>query len=248
MTATATGEGPKETPKDASASVIAQQAAMLNALPFSDTARFRRCRARLHRHAGPCADHSTRKAAWSGAWSPTASCPTRRRRPPSTRACGGSRGSTCSHGLFEVVPGVYQVRGLDIANMTLIEGDTRRDRGRHADLDRRRAGRDGALFQAPRPAPGRRRHLHPHPHRPLGRRARRARRGCAGERPRADHRAQSVHGARGLRKHHRRARDAAARAISVRAVAAPRDRAGRSIAASASRWRRARWRCCARPI
>ncbi|MGJ5202630.1 alkyl/aryl-sulfatase [Bradyrhizobium sp. HKCCYLR20261] len=28
------------------------------------------------------------------------------------------------HGLFEVVPGVYQVRGLDIANMTLIEGDT----------------------------------------------------------------------------------------------------------------------------
>jgi linear primary-alkylsulfatase len=27
------------------------------------------------------------------------------------------------HGLFEVVPGVYQVRGLDIANMTLIEGD-----------------------------------------------------------------------------------------------------------------------------
>ena len=28
------------------------------------------------------------------------------------------------HGLFEVMPGVYQVRGLDIANMTLIEGDT----------------------------------------------------------------------------------------------------------------------------
>lgn len=29
-----------------------------------------------------------------------------------------------NHGLFEVVEGVYQVRGLDIANMTLIEGDT----------------------------------------------------------------------------------------------------------------------------
>lgn len=27
-----------------------------------------------------------------------------------------------NHGLFEVVPGVYQVRGFDIANMTLIEG------------------------------------------------------------------------------------------------------------------------------
>lgn len=28
------------------------------------------------------------------------------------------------HGLFEVVDGVYQVRGLDLANLTLIEGDT----------------------------------------------------------------------------------------------------------------------------
>ena len=28
------------------------------------------------------------------------------------------------HGLFEVVPGVYQVRGFDIANMTLVEGET----------------------------------------------------------------------------------------------------------------------------
>ena len=28
------------------------------------------------------------------------------------------------HGLFEVMPGVYQIRGLDIANMTLIEGDS----------------------------------------------------------------------------------------------------------------------------
>lgn len=28
------------------------------------------------------------------------------------------------HGLFEVMPGVYQIRGLDLANMTLIEGET----------------------------------------------------------------------------------------------------------------------------
>jgi alkyl sulfatase BDS1-like metallo-beta-lactamase superfamily hydrolase len=27
------------------------------------------------------------------------------------------------HGLFEVVPGIYQVRGLDLSNMTLVEGD-----------------------------------------------------------------------------------------------------------------------------
>ncbi len=30
----------------------------------------------------------------------------------------------CRHGLFEVVPGIYQIRGFDISNMTLIEGDT----------------------------------------------------------------------------------------------------------------------------
>jgi alkyl sulfatase BDS1-like metallo-beta-lactamase superfamily hydrolase len=28
------------------------------------------------------------------------------------------------HGLFEVTPGIYQIRGFDIANMTIIEGDT----------------------------------------------------------------------------------------------------------------------------
>lgn len=27
------------------------------------------------------------------------------------------------HGMFEVVPGIYQVRGLDISNMTMVEGD-----------------------------------------------------------------------------------------------------------------------------
>jgi alkyl sulfatase BDS1-like metallo-beta-lactamase superfamily hydrolase len=30
----------------------------------------------------------------------------------------------CRHGLFEVVPGIYQIRGFDISNMTLIEGET----------------------------------------------------------------------------------------------------------------------------
>jgi alkyl sulfatase BDS1-like metallo-beta-lactamase superfamily hydrolase len=28
------------------------------------------------------------------------------------------------HGLFEVTPGIYQVRGLDLSNMTIVEGDT----------------------------------------------------------------------------------------------------------------------------
>jgi alkyl sulfatase BDS1-like metallo-beta-lactamase superfamily hydrolase len=33
-------------------------------------------------------------------------------------------GLNLMHGLFEVVPGVYQVRGLDLSNMTIIEGAT----------------------------------------------------------------------------------------------------------------------------
>jgi len=30
----------------------------------------------------------------------------------------------CIHGLFEVTPGIYQVRGFDLANMTIVEGET----------------------------------------------------------------------------------------------------------------------------
>ncbi|MER5950534.1 alkyl sulfatase dimerization domain-containing protein [Streptomyces sp. NPDC001904] len=33
-------------------------------------------------------------------------------------------GLNTAQGLFEVVPGIYQVRGLDVSNMTIIEGDT----------------------------------------------------------------------------------------------------------------------------
>ena len=39
------------------------------------------------------------------------------------------------HGLFEVTEGIYQVRGLDLSNMTFVEGDDRRARDRSADLD-----------------------------------------------------------------------------------------------------------------
>ena len=33
-------------------------------------------------------------------------------------------GLNTTQGLFEVVPGIYQVRGLDVSNMTIIEGRT----------------------------------------------------------------------------------------------------------------------------
>ena len=31
---------------------------------------------------------------------------------------------TAKQGLYEVTDGIYQVRGLDLSNMTLVEGDT----------------------------------------------------------------------------------------------------------------------------
>ena len=124
----------------------------------------------------------------------------------------------------------------------------RRDRGRHADLDRGRARRDGALLPASRQEAGGGRDLHPHPYRPLGRRARRARRRDAGQRQGADHRAESISWSmRSPKTSSRDRRCCGARNISS-GRSSPKACAGRSIADSASRWRRARWRCCGRPI
>ena len=87
------------------------------------------------------------------------------------------------HGLFQVTEGIYQVRGYDVSNMTLIRGQTRLDRRRPA--HRARDGGGGARVRA---APSRRRadrrgDLHAQPRRPLrrhrGRAAGRGRRSAA---------------------------------------------------------------------
>jgi alkyl sulfatase BDS1-like metallo-beta-lactamase superfamily hydrolase len=122
MTQTPTGELPKEMPKDASASVIAQQAAMLKALPFSDTRDFDEAvrgflgtidHARITSEQGRVVWSLEPYGFLSDAEAPATVNPSLWRQ---------SR-LNMNHGLFEVVPGVYQIRGLDIANMTLIEGD-----------------------------------------------------------------------------------------------------------------------------
>ena len=116
-------EMPKEMPKDASASVIAQHQATLKALPFSDTRDFdEAARGFLGTIENAKVTSPQGRTVWSlepygflsQAESPTTVNPSLWRQ---------SR-LNMNHGLFEVVPGVYQVRGLDIANMTLIEGDT----------------------------------------------------------------------------------------------------------------------------
>jgi alkyl sulfatase BDS1-like metallo-beta-lactamase superfamily hydrolase len=123
MAQTGTSEAPaKEAPKDASASVVARHAATLKALPFSDTGDFDDAsrgflgtleHARITSAQGRVVWSLEPYGFLSGAEAPATVDPSLWRQ---------SR-LNMNHGLFEVVPGVYQVRGLDIANMTLIEGE-----------------------------------------------------------------------------------------------------------------------------
>jgi alkyl sulfatase BDS1-like metallo-beta-lactamase superfamily hydrolase len=123
MTQTATVETPKETPKDATASVIAQQTAMLNALPFSDTRDFDDA---ARGFLGTLEHARVATAQGRVVWSLEPYGFLSGEKAPATVNASLWRQSRLNmqHGLFEVVPGVYQVRGLDIANMTLIEGDS----------------------------------------------------------------------------------------------------------------------------
>jgi alkyl sulfatase BDS1-like metallo-beta-lactamase superfamily hydrolase len=124
MTQTGISETPQmETPKGASASVVAQHAATLKALPFSDTGDFDDA----SRGFLGTLEHA-RIASTQGrvVWSLEPYGFLSDEKAPATVDPSLWRQSrlNMNHGLFEVVPGVYQVRGLDIANMTLIEADT----------------------------------------------------------------------------------------------------------------------------
>src|SRR5246500_482328 len=112
-----------ETPKEASPSVIAQQQAMRNALPFADTADFDDA---ARGFLGTIEHAKVMSASGPVVWSlePYASLSDAEAPPTVNPSLWRQSRLNMQHGLFEVVPGVYQVRGLDIANMTLIEGDT----------------------------------------------------------------------------------------------------------------------------
>jgi linear primary-alkylsulfatase len=121
MTQTAT-EMPREMPKDASASVVAQHAATLQALPFADTRDFDEA---ARGFLGTIDNAKIATPQGRVVWSLEPYAFLNEEKAPQTVDPSLWRQSRLNmhHGLFEVVPGVYQVRGLDIANMTLIEGD-----------------------------------------------------------------------------------------------------------------------------
>src|SRR6185312_4656678 len=123
MSQAAASEAPKEMPKDASPSVIAQQQAVRNALPFSDTADFDDA---ARGFLGTIENAKIMSASGRVVWSlePYGFLSESEAPPTVNPSLWRQSRLNMQHGLFEVVPGVYQVRGLDIANMTLIEGDT----------------------------------------------------------------------------------------------------------------------------
>src|SRR5690349_15971763 len=104
-----------ETPKDASATIIAQHEAVSRDLPFSDRADFEdasRGFLGTIEHAGIANPQG--RVVWSLEPYTFLADET----APSTVNPSLWRQSqlNMNHGLFEVMPGVYQVRGFDIAN------------------------------------------------------------------------------------------------------------------------------------
>lgn len=114
---------PRRMPKDAHPHVAAANAAMLQALPFEDRQDFEDARRGF---IDTLPDATITNADGRVVWtlkpydflaSDTA--------PPTVNPSLWRQSQlNMHHGLFEVCPGVYQVRGFDIANMTLIEGKT----------------------------------------------------------------------------------------------------------------------------
>jgi alkyl sulfatase BDS1-like metallo-beta-lactamase superfamily hydrolase len=114
--------GPNEIPKDASVSVVAQHAATLKVLPFSDTRDFDEA---SRGFLGTLEHARITSAQGRVVWSlePYGFLAEEKAPPTVDPSLWRQSRLNMNHGLFEVVPGVYQVRGLDIANMTLIEGE-----------------------------------------------------------------------------------------------------------------------------
>src|SRR6201995_4930436 len=123
MNQAAVNETPQKRPNGAPPRVIAQHRAMLAALPFSDKRDFEEAaRGFLGTIEHARVMHPSGRTVWS--LEPYGFLSSEEAPPTVNPSLWRQSRLNMQHGLFEVVPGVYQVRGLDIANMTLIEGDT----------------------------------------------------------------------------------------------------------------------------
>ena len=140
-------------------------------LPFGDTADFEAADHGLIDAGDPVVRNEAGQVVWDN--DAYAFLDGRVRRHASTRACGGRRSWCAKQGLFEVTDGIYQVRGLDLSNMTHRRG--RRPGVIVIDplISTETAAAALALYRehrGDRPVTGG--DLHPQPRRPLRRRAR----------------------------------------------------------------------------
>src|SRR5258705_1730829 len=110
-----------EAPKEASASVMARHAATLKALPFSDTRDFEDA---ARGFLGTLENARITSAQGRVVWSlePYGFLSDAEAPPTVDPSLWRQSRLNMNHGTFAVVPGVYQIHGLDIANLTLIHG------------------------------------------------------------------------------------------------------------------------------
>jgi alkyl sulfatase BDS1-like metallo-beta-lactamase superfamily hydrolase len=114
---------PRKLPKDAHPAVVALNAAMLAALPFEDRQDYEDAKRGF---VATLPDATVTNAQGRTVWTlkPYGFLSSSEAPPTVNPSLWRQSQLNMNHGLFEVCERVYQVRGLDIANMTLIEGDT----------------------------------------------------------------------------------------------------------------------------
>ena len=151
-------------------------------------------------------------------------------------------------GLYEVVPGIYQVRGFDLSNITFVEGDTGVIVIDPLVSTEVAAAALALVSHPPRWRPARRRgDLHPQPRRPFRRRAGRHLAGGRGCRAGGGPGAGRLHRARGPGERLRRPGDDAQGDLHVRHRCWSADPGARWVAGSGRRRRPARWPSSSRP-
>ena len=109
--------------KDAHPAVAASNAAMLKALPFSDRQDFADAKRGF---MATLPDATIRDSTGNDAWTlaPYGFLSSENAPPTVNPSLWRQAQLNMHHGLFEVTDRIYQIRGFDLANMTLIEGET----------------------------------------------------------------------------------------------------------------------------
>ncbi|MEL7978091.1 alkyl sulfatase dimerization domain-containing protein [Isoptericola sp. F-RaC21] len=109
------------TPKPASATVVSQQQALLNSLPFSDTQDFEDATRGLVGRRQP---NAVTDADGAVVWDNDTYAFLEGDAPDTVNPSLWRQSKlNTAEGLFEVVPGIYQVRGMDLSNTSFVEGD-----------------------------------------------------------------------------------------------------------------------------